>query len=1368
MSVDNNNSEPEKPAESMEPPDSADERAALDRIRERRALRADALLGMRADEAQALLGEEVRVLEERLQIFEESGTREEGLAIELLQLGEKVRWCVWMGDALAGERKRDPLGVIEGELGWAVQQAKRLRRWDTSYRERAESLGQRVEYVRDSILRLKEERFLGAPTEDPAVPRLERALSAWFAADEGFQLEAQAASSPRGGEASSLVDDIRELRQAHLDRCRELVAELAEASLLQFVRIVSAELADRASAVLSEAAAAAVRTPIPVLDALRQGCEAFHSVLGTRLETLSQCPGLDESDRREIREALRAVSRIRKRSLVAKHEEDTQQRLEGFFGRKNVKRFENFILVLILVFIALFIIEWNLDDGFSPGESAADGATESPTGPREMPRWLWYIHLADGFLCIFFQLDFFVRWGFARWRWSYFVRHFWFESLPAIPYGLLAPTLGLELMIVLRVQRFLRIFRAVIFLFRGSDRAVEKFRPILDQDVVVFDPTPAGDTPESPLQQRLRALQSNHLKILRDLYAEIAWPDRAAFLTDYVRALELEASVCSNQKLPYRSRAADAHREIRLEWVIDRLLDCDVARTISVLGRDGSERLARSLRFFDLPLLRRLPIVRRIVPAARRASPTEAASAAAQAVGQVLQDALGVLRFFGDLSGITTGPQILDRIASAVILAAKRPAVRLLLLGAVFLVIQALAGWLPGDGWVSTAIEKVSTLLGYPIIILGSVCLVALAFGWWFKRIAGEALDVFLRTADAHHHQLLKNWKASRIEQDVQALNRSVLQPEIQLRGDRAIDDETACHFLTDPLRRGALQLAVPAPTDDRLEEFGSDLESIIMLYRDFLDGPILHRQDDKTSVQLLGNLVVHDIRSRTLGLSRREMRQLEKLDLEKKKLLSFGPYFWFRYITESLAIETAKLVTEYNICCVPLDRLQHVAPDVRQRFERFIDERRSDSDPDRGDRQRSMAFMREPLINDDFSVLNFLTADRELDERVRRRYGDEVLNAMRQDRRGVVRDIFGTRPYHLLPRAERTLNPYRFYRRYLGARVVLLPVLALVAVFRFTLLGMRQMFRLVEEVLGRKRVLRSQLSRSAGFEVATRKINRMRKPFFMEALRLRAAMDIEYLGLRIPGVEADSEDTAYRADLEFIGATRSERRPVLEFRERAVTDLRRFRSFLVDEWGIEDNYRNLFCTLDETGELEASRGEVLRALVTAYITDHQGLRTLVVAEDESSRFVEESLERRETRTFRVGMFLGSWLLFALPAVRRRRTLFGQFIHDSTDYSRLNRAARKKLWRSFVTAPAAIENAVRLSLERRQHAAEGRDAVLEKLRRVAWSHASWTQRIVTVRTLQVITVLDIRAYRDLIYEVGGYADEERRPVSRRA
>jgi len=51
---------------------------------------------------------------------------------------------------------------------------------------------------------------------------------------------------------------------------------------------------------------------------------------------------------------------------------------------------------------------------------------------------------------------------------------------------------------------------------------------------------------------------------------------------------------------------------------------------------------------------------------------------------------LAAWRFRGDLEGITTGPQVLDRLASTIIAATKRPAFRLLAFGGLFLFAKGL------------------------------------------------------------------------------------------------------------------------------------------------------------------------------------------------------------------------------------------------------------------------------------------------------------------------------------------------------------------------------------------------------------------------------------------------------------------------------------------------------------------------------------------------------------------------------------------------------------------------------------------------------------------------------------------------------
>ena len=78
--------------------------------------------------------------------------------------------------------------------------------------------------------------------------------------------------------------------------------------------------------------------------------------------------------------------------------------------------------------------------------------------------------------------------------------------------------------------------------------------------------------------------------------------------------------------------------------------------------------------------------------------------------------------------------------------------------------------------------NKLFKVLGLPLLILGSICLVFLTLGRWFKRISGEALDLYLRTADAQFYPLLKARKFLQYQDDLKTLYRSILRPEYRLR----------------------------------------------------------------------------------------------------------------------------------------------------------------------------------------------------------------------------------------------------------------------------------------------------------------------------------------------------------------------------------------------------------------------------------------------------------------------------------------------------------------------------------------------------------------------------------------------------------
>ena len=174
------------------------------------------------------------------------------------------------------------------------------------------------------------------------------------------------------------------------------------------------------------------------------------------------------------------------------------------------------------------------------------------------------------------------------------------------------------------------------FFVRGADRAVERFRSTLDRDVVIFDLGEPEELPESPVHGRLLLLSERHRKVSRGLYDDLPWDRRARVLERYLGYLDAEGRFLAELVVPYRRETLGGAEEIRLDEVITRCLDCDVTRSITYFGREGAQRLARWLRFLDVPLFRRAPVIRRLAPAARFPDPTEAVSAAVRAANPSL------------------------------------------------------------------------------------------------------------------------------------------------------------------------------------------------------------------------------------------------------------------------------------------------------------------------------------------------------------------------------------------------------------------------------------------------------------------------------------------------------------------------------------------------------------------------------------------------------------------------------------------------------------------------------------------------------------------------------------------------------------
>ncbi|MFO0888868.1 MAG: hypothetical protein U0790_06930 [Isosphaeraceae bacterium] len=450
----------------------------------------------------------------------------------------------------------------------------------------------------------------------------------------------------------------------------------------------------------------------------------------------------------------------------------------------------------------------------------------------------------------------------------------------------------------------------------------------------------------------------------------------------------------------FRSSAEEGEgrdsREIPVEAVVDRLIQLSPERLIDQMGPAFVISADRYLRLLDAPLVRRLPIIRNLV-AYRQKSPAEAVTLAANYLGHLVQRLLEMIYFLADLQGTLSPAVFLDRVGQTIVNATRTPAKRLLWTGSaflfLFLVVNAVGVLEPFRGFV----DRLQRLLGWPVIVLGVICLGFWWLGSWLRKIANQSADFCERVAEAQFAAQTKNLKSRRREQDAQFLAERVIDPELLLRSS---DDR-----LPEVYRRpGGPEKS--ASGEDLLENRELVfLRNIRLLYQDYLDGSPFHRSDTKASVQLLGNLALTNLRRSHLGHLLREGRALDRLDLNRAGRILGGPYLWFNYITRMIVQETAILLLDYNRNAVPRDRLACSSAADREAFRDWLS-RRLRIEPEEVELPEPVASpgpgraapppfsrpeAREFLETVEFTAMDFLADDPQRDEVIRARFGPQV-----------------------------------------------------------------------------------------------------------------------------------------------------------------------------------------------------------------------------------------------------------------------------------------------------------------------------------------------------------------------------------------
>ena len=543
--------------------------------------------------------------------------------------------------------------------------------------------------------------------------------------------------------------------------------------------------------------------------------------------------------------ARRRARRLVRQVRAAWQEKLLALRMQTLFGRRFVAVLENTVLVLILVLFGLIAAQIVLERMSATGLSI---------GQHEFFAW------ADLAVCSVFLFEFALKLALAPNRMLYFVRHFVIDLVASLPFGfffhsialqqLENATLGVDptagpfrpvirgLRVGLRFVRvagpILRLALIPLIVLRFSDRLVRRMAGLLNRNIVLFEPMQAQEA-ESSDRHRLVTLRTEleHAKtaILARLDREQGRQLAERVLHDIAgRSGALPAPETDDETETAQSR------EIPVERVVERLIQMTPERLIDRTGPMFVRAVDRYLRLLDLPFVRRLPIIRNLV-AYREKSPAEAVSLAANYLGHLIQRGLNVVYFLADLHGTLSPPVFLDRLGATLVNATRTPAKRLLWLGSVFLflfiIVNALSFLKPLRG----VVDRLQTLMGWPVIILGCICLVFWSLGAWFRKIANQSADYCERVVEAQFAAHTKNLKSRLRDQDAQFLADRVIDPELLLR---AADDRPP-----EPIARGIddEDRAQPRPVREPRARFPAQRPSALSrLPRRFAPAPQRHQ----------------------------------------------------------------------------------------------------------------------------------------------------------------------------------------------------------------------------------------------------------------------------------------------------------------------------------------------------------------------------------------------------------------------------------------------------------------------------------------------------------------------------------------------
>ncbi|HEY8494297.1 MAG TPA: hypothetical protein VIN04_10415, partial [Myxococcota bacterium] len=581
--------------------------------------------------------------------------------------------------------------------------------------------------------------------------------------------------------------------------------------------------------------------------------------------------GPDPEARRAPADRARELRRLARRTMQMRHDRVLVRRLEALLTPRGARLLELTSLTLLAAVAVLLALEasfaWH-------------------------PRTLQTFVVIDACICLFFIAEFAFKLALAPARLSWFLRNALTDLLPAIPAALLlfpvsVPSGGEDVVFVralrlLRVTWFarylnavrplFRLLRLLLFLVKGMDGLVRRFSPLLNRNFVFFERLAfdAGrSAPRTPRDLAFRALRREHV-----LLAEAGSPDALRTRAEALAGRLAHAPLHAERKRSPRPIA----RDVPVETAIQTLHGLQVQEVLQLLSTSDLRAIDRVVCVLSAPVVRSLPIVHHFAVHRLPAEPAARVAAFAHRIAAYLERWRSRLVFFADLHGIVTGPQLLDRVATAMVKASQRPAVRLLLFGALFFLVRLLVGAESGPGLF------LKRFVAAPLVILGSVCAVFLSIGWWLKKIAGEASEAFKLTSEARFISILDALKVRREPADAAFLARRVFGGEVE----PAVAAAGIVHAMR-MVQGGETTAGRPPVLPDALR---NEVHQVALLQLHYMAGALLHESDVKTTEQLLANPSLENVRAEYLRLSRRERRRLRRLSLSDGSLFS-GPYLW-------------------------------------------------------------------------------------------------------------------------------------------------------------------------------------------------------------------------------------------------------------------------------------------------------------------------------------------------------------------------------------------------------------------------------------------------------------------------------------------